>query len=462
MSLRTVSLRRRVTVSSAAVLAVVVLGLVLLVDSQFEAQSRRDMDAVLQDKARAAQQFVKQRVRGAELVNRLENRGVRVLVELPSGLKFGQEPSGDVRREVTRNLADGSTVTLYADTSVLSAAQSRLRSVLVTGGLAAIGGAVVALVWVVRRALAPLDAMTTLARSIAAGRRGHRLNPSRVENELGRTAAAFDDMLDSLEGSEQRTKRFVADAAHELRTPIAGVQAVAEALVQSSSAEEREQFNLLLVREARRAGRLVDDLLQLARIDAGLELQVGPVDLLGLAEAEVARSRLLVPDLDVEAEGERVVVVADAERLAQVLVNLVDNARQATGPEGVVRLRVWRAGDRAWLTVSDNGPGVPLLERERIFDRLVRLDESRDRRRGGSGLGLSIARGVVRAHGGELTCLAPQMGRPGATFRVVLPIGVEAGEGREDGDEPSAEAGAGGPAVVAGPAGPERLDEDRA
>ncbi|MEU4446570.1 HAMP domain-containing sensor histidine kinase [Actinosynnema sp. NPDC050801] len=407
MSLRTVSLRRRVTLSAIGVLAVVLLGVVLSVDALFAAQSKRDVDTALLEKARVAQQLVKQRVRGADLVDRLEGRGVRVRLVMPDGTVVGNAPDEEVANEVSRQLVDGSRITVYAESSVITAAQARLRRLLLVVGFGALAVTAAAMVWVVRRALAPLDAMTTLARSIARGGRGHRLNPSRADNELGRTAAAFDDMLDSLEGSEERTKRFVADAAHELRTPVAGVQAVAEALMHTGSAEERERLNLLLVRESRRAGRLVDDLLALARIEAGLELHRERVDLLALAEAEVGRTRLLAPDFDIAAEGESAFVSGDPQRLAQVLANLADNARQATGPTGRVRLRVSRAGSFALLVVSDNGPGVPPADRERIFDRLVRLDEARDQRSGGSGLGLPIARGVARAHGGELSCIDP-------------------------------------------------------
>ncbi|GAA1306904.1 HAMP domain-containing sensor histidine kinase [Saccharothrix xinjiangensis] len=404
MSLRTVSLRRRVTLYAIGVLGVVLLGVVLLVDGLFEAQSRRDVETALLEKARVARQLVEQHVRGADLVNRLEDRGVEVRLVMPGGAVFGKAPSEGVVNHVDRQLADGSTITLYTESSVITAAQVRLRRLLLLVGFGALAVTAAALVWAVGRALAPLDAMTTLARSIAKGKRGYRLNPSSTNNELGRTAVAFDDMLDSLEGSEERTKRFVADAAHELRTPIAGVQAVAEALMQTSDAEERERLNLLLVRESRRAGRLVDDLLALARIDVGLELHQEHVDLLALAEAEVGRTRLLAPDFDIEVEGVSAVVSVDPQRLAQVLANLADNARQATGLSGRVRLSVSSAGGFALLVVSDNGPGVPPGDRERIFDRLVRLDEARDRRSGGSGLGLAIARGVARAHGGELTC----------------------------------------------------------
>ncbi|MFD0201354.1 MULTISPECIES: ATP-binding protein [Saccharothrix] len=445
MSLRTVSLRRRVTLSAIGVLAVVLIGVVLSVDGLFAAQSKRDVDTALLEKARVAQQLVKQRVRGADLVDRLEGRGVEVRLVMPDGTVLGNAPNEEVANEVSRQLSDGSTITVYAESSVITVAQTRLRRLLLLAGFGALAVTAGAMVLTVRRALAPLDAMTTLARSIARGNRGYRLNPSRADNELGRTAAAFDDMLDSLEGSEERTKRFVADAAHELRTPIAGVQAVAEALMQTAGAEERERLNLLLVRESRRAGRLVDDLLALARIEAGLELHRERVDLLALAEAEVGRTQLLAPDFDIAAEGEPAFVRGDPQRLAQVLANLADNARQATGLSGRVRLRVSQEGGFAVLVVSDNGPGVPAEDRERIFDRLVRLDEARDQRSGGSGLGLPIARGVVRAHGGELSCIAPGQDRaiadPPDDPRPATDPGHRTATGTSDDPRPAANAG---------------------
>jgi signal transduction histidine kinase len=410
MNLRTVSLRRRVAVSVLLVLFLVLVALVIGVDRTFAGQSSRDVEGVLRD---AETRAITSVVRGAQprdVVRQLSKRNIRVTVELPNGTQFGDPPEDGQYQRKSRTI-NGNRFTFYADTEAISQAQIRLRKLLVLLGLGAIAVTGLLMIVVVRRALAPLDAMTSLAQAIAAGHRGGRLNPSRTDTELGRTAAAFDGMLDSLEGSEQRTRRFVADAAHELRTPITGVQAVAEALVQAPvDSPDRDQMSFLLVREARRAGRLVDDLLALAQLDAGYEMQREPVDLLALAEAEVART-----DFDIAAEGVSVTVVGDGQRLAQVLANLVDNARQATGPSGTVRIRV----DLTGFTVSDNGPGVPEAERERIFDRLVRLDDARDRRSGGSGLGLAIARGVVRAHGGELTC---EPSESGAVFRVTLPV----------------------------------------
>lgn len=427
MNLRTVSLRRRVAVSVLLVLFLVLVALVISVDRTFAGQSNKDVDVVLLDAGNRAGLLVARGVPPREVVRQLSKRNIHVTVELPNGTRFGEAPEeGPFQRK--NQVIRGAKYTFYADTEAISQAQGRLRKLLIMLGLGAIVVTGVLMIWVVRRALAPLDAMTSLAEAIARGHRGGRLNPARTDTELGRTAAAFDEMLDSLEGSEQRTRRFVADAAHELRTPITGVQAVAEALVAAPvDSPDRDQMSFLLVREARRAGRLVDDLLALAQLDAGYEMQRESVDLLALAEAEVARTRFVAPDFDISAEGESVVVLGDGQRLAQVLVNLVDNARQAAGPAGMVRIVV----DSSGFTVSDNGPGVPETERERIFDRLVRLDDARDRRSGGSGLGLAIARGVVRAHGGELTC---EPAESGAVFRVTLPGGASGDLGRRGGE----------------------------
>ncbi len=420
MNLRTVSLRRRVTVSVLLVLVLVMVALVISVDRTFAQQSAKDLGAVARETENRAAQMLRSGRPPKQVAKELSRNNMRVKLRLPDGREFGETPDEPSPGRLEK-VVQGVRITVDADYGAISVAQGRLRKLLLLLGLGAVVLVGAMLFFVVRRALAPLDAMTSLAQAIAAGHRGGRLNPSRTDTELGRTAAAFDGMLDSLEGSEQRTRRFVADAAHELRTPITGVQAVAEALVQAPvDSPDRDQMSFLLVREARRAGRLVDDLLALAQLDAGYEMQREQVDLLGLAEAEVARTRFVAPDFDISVEGVPVVVVGDGQRLAQVLANLVDNARQATGPQGKVRIRV----DLTGFTVADDGPGVPEPERERIFDRLVRLDDARDRRSGGSGLGLAIARGVVRAHGGELTC-EPSAG--GAVFRVVLPR-VQGGE----------------------------------
>jgi signal transduction histidine kinase len=454
--LRTVSLRRRVTALSMLVLAAVLLVVGVLTDVVFAAQTRSELREQLDVRAALAGQLVAQGLPAAEVARRVEAPGIKAVVIAPDGGVYAGDPDDDERSsgrpwrgdapeddeqrgdwwdddepddprddQVLRQpLADGSQLTLVASGGPVSDARELLRRTLFVLSLAALAVAGIVTLLTTRVALAPLDAMTALARSITGGDRGRRLAPARSDTELGRTAAAFDAMLDELEGaeataraSEARTRRFVADAAHELRTPVAGVQAVAEAaLAPGMPPDERERLHLLLLRESRRAGRLVDDLLVLARLDAGLELRREPVDLLELARSEAERARLLAPGQTVEVTGDPVTVAGDASRLAQVLGNLLDNARRHAGG-GPVAVTV-SGGDPATVLVTDAGPGVPPADRERIFDRLVRLDEARGGD-GGAGLGLAIARGIARAHGGDLRCVEPPTGR-GAAFELVL------------------------------------------
>ena len=160
-------------------------------------------------------------------------------------------------------------------------------------------------------------------------------------------------------------------------------------------------------------------MLDLSRIDAGSPLDLQPCDLVALADAERDRSAVLAPGLQIRRSGDATLpVVADALRIAQILANVVDNARRHTPPGGVIDIDVRATVQRAVLTVTDTGPGVPDDQRERIFERLVRLDEARDRDRGGAGLGLSIARALARAHGGDLVNVAYPHG---ARFVLTLP-----------------------------------------
>lgn len=450
--LRTTSLRRRVTVMVVVVLAAVLLGVLVVVDRVFAVETNRDLNALLVDHEQLARKLANQGSAPNALLVRMDNDTVRALLELRDGRVLGNPAVRDLEagapvRTATITLSgpgvlNGARLTLAVATAALQQAQNQLRRVLLLVGLIALLVTGIVLVIIVRLALSPLHVMTNLARSIALGGRGRRLSPTRPDTELGRTAEAFDDMLDALEGAEQqarvaeaasraseeRTRRFVADAAHELRTPIAGVQAAAEAVLQQSptaSQEERDRLHLLLVRESRRAGQLVNDLLDLARIDAGVELSSAPVDLRALAIAQADRTRLLAPELTVTVDGSSIVLLADEKRITQILANLLDNARSVTTPDGRIAVRLGRINDLAEVLVMDDGPGVSPADRERIFGRLVRLDTARDRRFGGSGLGLPIARGFARAHGGDLTCEPPSPGTTGAVFRLVLPIRVD-------------------------------------
>ena len=435
----TVSIRVRVIAAVMAVLAVVLLGLSVSVNAVFVAQSNRNLDALLSGRAQLARQLARSGVRPQQIVNRVAVDGVVASLELRDGTVLGNTvPVGTGVKTVTTTLVGagrvgGAELTLSVNTSLVSGARATLRRILVVSGLAALvlSGLLVAVA--VRLALRPLDSMASLAQGIAAGSRGSRLSPSRTDTEIGRTAQAFDEMLDELEGAELRARRaeeqtreFLADAAHELRTPLTGVQAAAETLLQHRdrmTVEEQEQIEALLVGEARRAGRLVADLLAVARLDAGAPPPESPVDLEQLAHAVAARARLVWPQTTISVAGTVPEVPGDAQALGGVLRNLVDNACRAAGSGGTVRLVLGVHESWVVIDVVDDGPGVSDADRERIFERLVRLDAARSADAGGSGLGLAIARGTARAHGGDLVCLPVAAPGRGADFRLPLPLG---------------------------------------
>jgi signal transduction histidine kinase len=337
---------------------------------------------------------------------------------------------------VVHPLPDGSRVVLVADTTQTTQVAHQLRGLMIGAGLATLLLAALLLVAVSRAALRPLDRLTALANAITTGDRGRRLHPDRTGTELGRAASAFDGMLDALEMSERRsqraadtaqraesaTRRFLVDAAHELRTPIAGIQVAAEQLAHGAS-EHRDDGQYrrasLLLSDARRAGRLVSDMLDLSRIDAGLALERHDVDVAVVLDGEADRAAMLAPQISVTRTGLTTLNLnVDATRLSQIVSNLLDNARRYTPAGGAIIVDLRAAEGLAEITVTDTGPGIPDDQRDNIFDRLVRLDSGRARDHGGAGLGLAIARALARAHGGELACL-PHHG--GAQFRLTLP-----------------------------------------
>lgn len=467
--LRTPSLRLRVTWMSLALLAAMLLVLAVVLDLVLASRLEGQLRDRLLDRAGVATILV-DRVATRELAEQLEGEGIAVRVTTTDGTTYAAgrlprdpdsseattapEPAppgpadgpagpagGPGPREadivdagsfltISETLDDGTRVQLYADRGQIDDTLGQVRFAMVVSALVVLLAAALALWPVVGAALAPLARITGVARAITAGDRGRRLRPDRPGTELGRTAAAFDDMLDGLEGaegralaSEARLRDFVSDAAHELRTPVTGMRSTSEHLLRADPPrEERERLLISLVREADRAGRLVEDLLLMARIDRGLELARTPVHTAELVAECVTPREVARPDLTITVRGGDAVVDGDRHQLAQVLANLVDNADQATGGRGHVTVTTTREPGSVVLEVEDDGPGVPGADRERIFERLTRLDDARERRSGGVGLGLAIARGIARAHGGELTCHQARQGT-GARFRLVLPAG---------------------------------------
>lgn len=460
--LRTPSLRRRVTSTVLILLALMLLTLAVSTDLVLGNRLDAQLRSRLLDRADVASALVDQ-VAPEELVRRLEGDGVSVELttsdgafytagplrsrgRVPPAKKPPKDPSkptgpggpaagqviavGDLL-QVTRVLSNGSTVRLLADATDVRRTLSQLRIILLVSAVVLLGIGALVLVPVISRALRPLEEITGVARSISRGNRGARLHPDRPDTELGRTASAFDDMLDTVEGaerraldSEERLRSFLSDASHDLRTPLSGIHAGAEHLLRSDPPRaERERVLLTLIREVRRSSRLVDDMLLASQVDRGLELRLSRVDLLDVARGVLESRRLGFPDARLELRGDAVQINGDRDRIVRAVGNLVDNALHATSGTGVVRLVVrapGRGSNPPTVDVVDDGPGVPEVDRERIFERLVRLDESRTSGRGGAGLGLSIARGIARSHGGDLVCLTADP-PPGALFRLTLP-----------------------------------------
>jgi two-component system OmpR family sensor kinase len=447
---RPASLRGRITWGVLALLTVILVLLFTAVDVALSARLHADARTRLTDRIALAGQL--QGTLGMQrLADRLRGDGVVVRLCAADGSTCAtaasdppppgpgrpaggrpQRPAAGPARDVAvqtagsvlfvrSTLPGNQTLTLSLDTTQITEAVHRLIVLEVAGGLLALLLAGLASARISRAALRPLADMTAVARQIAAGDRGQRLDVPRSDTELGRTAAAFDAMLDELEAAEVRMRSFLSDASHELRTPLAGLQANAELLLRENpERERREQTAVVMIRESRRAARLVDDLLTMARLGQGMPLVTERVDLVALAGAEVDRARTLSPGLSFRVSGEpHLPTGGDPMRLGQIITNLLDNARHATPPGGTVTVRVHRDGGRARLEVADTGPGVPPAEGTLIFDRFGRGDASRSRHTGGAGLGLPIARGLARAHGGDLTYTGDG---PGATFRLDLPL----------------------------------------
>jgi len=256
-------------------------------------------------------------------------------------------------------------------------------------------------------ALRPLGEMSAAARRIAAGAREERLRPDDADTELGSLALDFDAMLDALEGAllstrmaEQSQRSFLADVAHQLRTPMAGIRVSTELMLlhADGTAEERERLLGNLVRETTRVTRMINGLLRISRLDLDTALLLQSTDLVDLCRREVERQAEMaeVPiDLQV-LEAPATPVLIDPEQFQEALANLLDNARRFAHSRIVVTVSELDDG-QVVVRVIDDGPGLAVADRERAFERFVTFGTGL-----GTGLGLPIARSIARAHGGEL------------------------------------------------------------
>jgi two-component system OmpR family sensor kinase len=309
-----------------------------------------------------------------------------------------------------------------------------LRKVEILASLAVLLAMGVLVMLVVRRGLRPLRQMAGTADAIASGDLTRRVPEERAGTEVGRLGSALNEMLGQIEAafseksaSEERLRQFVADASHELRTPLTSIRGYAELLSRGGFADEvgRNKALKRIEEEATRMGGLVEDLLLLAELDRGRPLRHEPVDLHRISADAVGDSNAVPHDHSLLlVPGPPVVVVGDAERLAQVAHNLVRNALAHTPAGTSVRVSTGISGRMGFVEVADDGPGIPSEEADRVFDRFYQADRSRSG--GGTGLGLAIVRAIAEALGGSAEVVdrgpAGSGSTSGATLRVKIPL----------------------------------------
>jgi two-component system OmpR family sensor kinase len=290
--------------------------------------------------------------------------------------------------------------------------------------LAAIGWLVVGL------GLRPLERMRIVASDIARGDLSQRVKPANQRTEVGRLGDSLNEMLGQIEiafdqrtRSEDRLRRFLADASHELRTPLASIRGYAE-LFRMGAADDPEALSRAMARiesEAARMGTLVEELLLLANLDEVPEPTRKQIDLALLVEQAAEDTRAIAPERPVSVHGlDTLLIAASADQLRQVLANLTRNALMHTPAESAIELSTYRRGDEAVVEVRDHGPGLPDGSGELVFDRFWRAEPGHSRSSGGVGLGLAIVSAIVRAHHGRVDATNAPDG--GAVFRVILPV----------------------------------------
>jgi len=305
--------------------------------------------------------------------------------------------------------------------------QLKWIELLVTVGVI-IAGLLLAL-WLIAASLRPLRRIEGTAAAIGAGDLSRRVEPDGGTTEIGRLGGALNAMLGQIEdafaersASEARLRRFISDASHELRTPIAAVSAYAELFDRGARdrPDDLERSMTGIQRETRRMGLLVGDLLLLARLDQGRPLEAAPVDLTALAGDAVDTAHAMEPGRLLALEAPAIVTVTgDGERLRQVIDNLLANVRAHTPADAAAVVRVRQEGDSAVLEVADSGPGLSPEQTAHVFERFYRGDPSRSRDHGGAGLGLAIVAAIVEAHDGSVAVESTP--GTGTTFRVTLP-----------------------------------------
>jgi two-component system, OmpR family, sensor kinase len=420
---RTPSLRRRITLGGITTVAVLLLLFDAFVVLTMRERLEESLAGVLDERVRLALDL-EQSYGVDELPDQLRQLGIPAVVTTADGTVtqvpappvpvFGAGPPGplDARHGRVSQVAtfeDGGMVEIFATRAGVDAALRRITWTLAVGTVLALAASVLLFQRAASYAVTPMDQIVAAAGRTAAGKAGERLEPDDPDTELGRMAAAYDRMLDTLEealteaqDAEERTRRFVDDAAHQLRTPLATIRGSVEALLQESDPAIRDRLMSNLVRETARSNRLLTALLTMARLDRGRPRERGPTDLVALCHEEIERLQSLSPDLDVSCVHDPDVArpwILDADGIEEILANLLDNARRHARTR--ITIEAARVSDgpspALELRVRDDGPGVQPEATNLVFERFATLDGQ-----GGSGLGLPIARGLARAQGGDL------------------------------------------------------------
>jgi two-component system OmpR family sensor kinase len=340
----------------------------------------------------------------------------------------GKDGEPDIRA-LAQMLPTGMGSVIVADSlEKVDKTLSQLRFLFLILGLIALIAIAMAARWIIALGLKPLEAVEDTAEAIAAGDLSARLPAAKPDTEVGRLTTSLNTMLARIEESftarvesENKLRRFVADASHELRTPLTAIRGFAELHRQGAVVGEEKTKELInrIEKESVRMSSLVEDLLLLARLDQSRELAKEPVDLNTLITEAVASARAAGPNhpIEIKLEASEIFVLGDSQRIHQVIANLLANARTHT-PDGTeISITAMQGVSETTIAVSDKGPGLSKADQDRIFERFYRADPSRVRNSGeGSGLGLSIVDAVMKAHGGYVS-VKSEVGQ-GATFTL--------------------------------------------
>ena len=332
-------------------------------------------------------------------------------------------------RAIVIDIGLGRTLIVARSTVRIDDAQNQILVASGLGVLAIMAVLGLAMWWVDRLGLQPISRLTVAAEEVAAGRSERRVVVSTRDNETGRLGAAFNAMLDARQESENRQRTFVADASHELRTPITALRGYADLYFAGglSTPDAVDDAMRRIQVEGARMAALTEDLLTLASLDEGRPLDLVEVDLSQLIIDIAADAAAIQPDRRVDCEEvcDGLIVRADRDLLTQAITAATSNAlRHTPPPAGLVfgaSLGGGLDGDMVQISVVDRGPGIPQPQRERLFDRFFRGDAGRDVAKGGRGLGLSIAKTVLEAHGGTIAVRSSP--GEGTTILLTLPIG---------------------------------------